>query len=180
MEFYIEEKRSKELPLWVANLIIFIIGSALWTSAGDILYFIFFIFIWFILIYSILHWFPYRNLVGSILFKNDYIEINKRKESIRINHNDIQEIKLTYTLRKGLYLHHIDLGNNNIIEIKLSNDVLKYYLCIRGKREENLLKSALLKLYENKVNINESVLGDKTFGLEHLNYKEIQDFKAKY
>jgi hypothetical protein len=179
-EFNIEEKLTKATAIWIFNFLIFIVGSAILIHTGGNPYNLWiFMAVLLILNYVIVHHFPYRNLAGKIVFKNEGLEI-KKKGTLTIKYDQISEFKLFYTLRRGVYYKHLDLGNNNRLEIKQKNETIIVFICIRTKKEEKKLKSLLLKLYEFGVNINESISDEKTYGLEFLNYKEIQEFKSKY
>ncbi len=179
-EFNIEQRRTKELPLWIINYILFIIGSMLWIPTNDIQYFIYFMFLWIIISYFILHIFPYLNLVGKLVFTYDQIEINKKHELIVIPFNEIEEFRIDYTGKKSFYYRRIDLGNNNKVKIKSDTGLHEYYLCIRNKNEERRLNSLMINLYEKGINISETVNDMKTYGLKCLKYNDVQLFKKMY
>jgi hypothetical protein len=181
LEFDIETKRTKEWPLWIFNFIIFIIGSMMWIPTGGIIGLFIFLTIWLALSYSMLMLYPYFNLSGKLIFNEMNLEIQGNSNRIAlIPYNEIDCFKLNFTLRKGLYNRHIDLGNNNKVEIKAGAKTWTHFICIRNKKEEEKLKLAILKLYESKVKVDEAVFDKKTYGLNNLSYEQIQKFKAKY
>ncbi|MCO5269055.1 MAG: hypothetical protein M9897_09195 [Brumimicrobium sp.] len=181
LEFNIEVKRTRVWPLCLFFLFTFLIGSMVWILTGSIFNLIVFLIILYSLSALIFIWYPYRNLVGKLIFHEENLKIpdNSNNTTI-IPYNEIDYFKLNYSLRKGIYYRHIDLGNNNKVQIKTKDKIRIYYICIRNKQEEESLKSTIIKLYEKNVKVIESVFNIKTYGLKNLSYEEIQEFKKRY
>lgn len=180
LQFDIEEKRTRELPIYLIALILFVIGSFILIPTGEPKYLITFFFCMAVASYLLINYYPYGNIVGQMIFERDKIIIKSKTETINIYHKEIEEFYLNYTLPRGIYYRRYDLGNNNKVKIKINGFSYDYFLCIRNKAAEKRLKSAMLGLYENRVKISESVFDLKSYGLEYLDYKEIQVFKQKY
>jgi hypothetical protein len=71
-------------------------------------------------------------------------------------------------------------GEDNYIEFSFNNTVYKLYFTLTNKADAENYRAVAINFYEQNIKIKEwNVLGT-TYGLEALNYAQIQEFKQKY
>ncbi len=71
-------------------------------------------------------------------------------------------------------------GDSNFIRFKHKGIDIQVQFLLRSKEELIILGEYLTELYLNNVAFNETVNGGKSYGLEHLNYNDIQEYKKKH
>ncbi len=126
---------------------------------------------------------PDKYLRGSITLTDEYIEINNqrfvlkeiRNLKVEINEYDGQIEIVTYTRRD-----YILNGTNNKISFEFLGLKIKYNFYISNTQVLNDFKVLYNNWYKEKINFIETTKVGRTYGMEYLNYQQIQDFKRKY
>ena len=70
-------------------------------------------------------------------------------------------------------------GDNNYIRFTYQGNAITLQFLLRSKEELKTLGEYLTQLFVNRVRFQEILDGGKSYGLEKLNYKEIQEYKKK-
>ena len=120
------------------------------------------------------------------------IEITKSNiiyNFITYSYQDIKSLSFSVRDFKGQNIgsEHGDIGGatlskgvNNRLTIKTDKDEIVLVFRIDSEAHLNSLADTLKELYRQKIPIKEALGNSRSYGLQHLNYKQIQEFKKKY
>lgn len=139
-------------------------------------------------IYGNYEYFP-KNFVVKYQanFESDHIDLKSRKlyfgaiEKIEFGVNDWFGKKIVTNVRPFGYGPKLSQGINNTIKLEIKNSI-PIILHFQIESEEHLdeLANWIKSLYKSKIQIVEKSGNLTTYGLRHLKYNEIQEFKKKY
>ncbi|MFZ1789526.1 MAG: hypothetical protein WAT92_14500 [Saprospiraceae bacterium] len=123
---------------------------------------------------------------GSISIRNNGIGINdefydyQQIKSLQFLINDCKGERLN---TPGLFLDSgpsLSQGVNNKIEFEIKGEKKSLQVQLKSKEELLYLSDLIKELYLARIAFVEKLKNSKSYGLEHLQYKEIQAFKKKY
>ena len=121
---------------------------------------------------------------GSIILSLSAIEIDEQT----YNFTDLKNLIFDINDYRGKRLRYPQMthagpclaqGDNNFIRFNHNSTDIEVQFLLRSKEELVILGELLTQLYVNHVAFNETLTGGKSYGLENLNYKEIQEYKRK-
>lgn len=118
---------------------------------------------------------------GNLLFCDNKIKLALGNKPLEIRPKS--KVKLTFqyfsyykeieSLDRNSTVHY---GTNNFIEINGK----KYFIFLNGTVDRKRFYALSKWAIENKLSIKEFTKGERTYMGEHLNYKQIQEFKKRY
>lgn len=120
-------------------------------------------------------------------FESDHIDLESQKlyfeaiEKIEINVNDWFGKKIVANVRPYGSGPKLSQGINNTIKLTIENSlpiILNFQIESEGHFEE--LANWIKSLYKSKIQIVEKSGNQISYGLRHLKYIDIQEFKKKY
>ena len=116
----------------------------------------------------------------NIIVGNHEIELNSISR-IEIEVNDWLGKKVVQNIRPYGSGPKLSLGVNNSLKIHLNDsEQIAVIIQIESKEQFKNLGNWIKSLYDSNIDINEKYDHLRSYGLEHLNYKENQTFKEKY
>jgi hypothetical protein len=139
-------------------------------------------------IYGNYEYFPKNYVVKyQANIETDHIDLESQKlyfeaiEKIEFNINDWFGKKIVTNMRPYGSGPKLSQGINNSIKLEIKNS-LPIILHFQIETEEHFVELAnwIKSLYKFKIKIVEKYENSTSFGLNHLNYNEIQEFKKKY
>jgi len=121
---------------------------------------------------------------GSIKLSISDIIIDNQKYALEdvdsltfdINNYKGKRMRYPYALPAGPCLAQ---GDNNFIRFNYKGADIELQFLLKSNVEVKILGEYLTQLYVNGVSFAETMNGGKSYGLENLNYKEIQEYKKK-
>ncbi len=139
-------------------------------------------------IYGNYEYFPMNYIIISKLilepthinFEDRKLEINSIKK-IELNVNDWCGKKIIENYRPYGSGPKLSRGVNNELKIYLKeSNKVEIRFQLESKQQFRELASWIRNLYQYKIEILEKYDHIRSYGLEHLNYAEIQEFKNRY
>lgn len=139
-------------------------------------------------IYGNYEYFPKNYLVKyQANFESDHINLENQKlyfeaiEKIEFNVNDWFGKKIVTNVRPYGSGPKLSQGINNTIKLEIKNSIpIILHFQIESEEHFDELANWIKSLYKSKIQIVEKSGNQTTYGLSHLKYKEIQEFKKKY
>lgn len=129
---------------------------------------------------------PEGQLIGKLIFTPDSLTFHQQIfttsaiKEIKIDINDFKGHK-NWRKKNGIfYTYTVDSGTESRIEINVNGTIQGFHFQLTSKRHLDDLIAVLGHLYLKGINIKEYLHGGRTYLLQKLNYKEIQEFKKKY
>ena len=120
--------------------------------------------------------------IGIVRILPDSIQLNNK----HYEYSKIKELKFLINDYKGKRIRSMVLweagptksnGVDNQIQFESENTHVVIQFQINSKSEFELLGKTLTKLYRNGISFDEVSQYSKSYGLKHLNYKQIQEYK---
>ncbi|MBK8482999.1 MAG: hypothetical protein IPL31_01225 [Saprospiraceae bacterium] len=178
--------------LWSSQLVLFsIIGLFYlfeWEINGELIFIIAILMIipFGTLIYSHSEFFPNKHsAIGVVILGDKSIKLTEGLfeynylNDLKFDISDYKGEKIRFPSRVYSAGPSLSQGINNYIEFQYNSQIYKIQFQIHTKLELENLGIIIKSLYKNNILFKETFKGSKSYGLRHLNYKEIQEFKKE-
>jgi len=128
---------------------------------------------------------PEGKLIGKLIFTPHTLTFHQQIFATP----DIKDIKIDIHNFRGhknwhqkwrIHTYTVDSGTESSIEINVNGTIQSFHFQLTSNRHLDNLMNVLEHLYLKGINIKEYLHGERTYLLQKLNYKEIQEFKKKY
>lgn len=122
-----------------------------------------------------------KKSTGVLSISTDYIEVNYEKfpmselKAILISVSGWQSYKATGD--RSMPVSDFNTGDNNIISFVYNERKVECEFLLRSKEDWQLLREHVINWYRRGIKVIENNTAGKTYGLEALNYSQVQEFK---
>jgi hypothetical protein len=170
----------------LAAVVVVVIGGLMFLKIIPIVLQVFSIMLWLFAIAK--YFFQSKKQV----FKKKAGRLHLSEDQISINHSflklsEIISIKLFITGWKSYKrspsrnqpIEGLQNGDKNFITITGKDGVTKCEFFLSSEKHWQLLREHLLSWYRKRMIVSEEATFGKSYGLQNLNYKEIQEFKKE-